>query len=76
MSSSFIAYVKNSNKFCNNFHFLGENKFTICRHLNSKDRPDPIEVLEQWWHNDEYIKREIGFCAVWCLDNLCELEHE
>ncbi len=52
---------------------LGENKATISQRLSDLNaNPNPLESLEQWWHHKDYVKREVGFCAQWCLDNLCE----
>ena len=36
--------------------------------------PNPLRLLEDLWVGDEkdLAKRQVGFCAQWCLDNLCE----
>jgi len=47
----------------------GENKGVIMKKLTKSNL---LEKLESWWHNIAYIKREVGFCALWCLDNFCE----
>jgi len=53
------------------FAQTSENKLTITKRLNESDgTPNPLEVLEKWWHHSDFVKREAGFCAVWCLDNL------
>ena len=31
-----------------------------------------LEVLEGWRYSETYMQREVGFCAQWCLDNLCK----
>ena len=49
----------------------GENKTTICKKLQNA-QPNPLEVLEVWWHSPNFLQREVGFCAKWCLDNLCK----
>lgn len=44
---------------------------TIQRYL--KECPtNPLSRLEQWVDHPDYVKRQVGFCAQWCLDNLCE----
>lgn len=36
-------------------------------HLN------PLLRLEKWMNGDcGYVQRQVGFCAQWCLDNLCQ----
>ena len=47
----------------------GENKGIIMKKLTKSNL---LDNLESWWHNAAYIKREVGFCALWCLDNFCE----
>ena len=39
--------------------------------------PNPLRLLEDLWVGDEkdLAKRQVGFCAQWCLDNLCELSN-
>ncbi|XP_060074545.1 RING finger and SPRY domain-containing protein 1-like [Ylistrum balloti] len=51
------------------FAQTSENKATINRALQ-RNSPNQIENLEKWWKNSDYQKREVGFCAKWCLDNL------
>lgn len=36
-----------------------------------KSKKGPLEVLEGWRYNDDYVKRQVGFCSQWTLDNLC-----
>ena len=31
-----------------------------------------LQVLERWRDSDKFSQREVGFCAQWCLDNLCK----
>lgn len=61
----------------------GENKAVICENLYRKPRSNGfslckkssqnvLDVLELWRHDPDYLKREVGFCAQWCLDNLCK----
>jgi hypothetical protein len=52
-------------------HFPGENKVTISKTLNEIE-PNLLEFFEDWCNNPSYTKREVGFCARWCLDNLCK----
>ena len=55
------------------FQFVGENKSTVTQHLHDLNaNPNPLETLEKWVHHKDFTKREVGFCAQWCLDNLCE----
>ncbi|XP_059477899.1 RING finger and SPRY domain-containing protein 1-like [Neocloeon triangulifer] len=50
-----------------------ENKMTIQRYL--KDCPtNPLLRLEQWIDHPDHVKRQVGFCAQWCLDNLFLVE--
>lgn len=60
-------YIKTT---CTYLFLLGENKATINKCLRECN-PCPLEVLEKWWRHDKYSLREVGFCAQWCLDNLC-----
>ena len=48
-----------------------ENNCT-CR--SSLGEPNPLCLLEDLWVGDEkdLAKRQVGFCAQWCLDNLCK----
>lgn len=32
---------------------------------------DQLMLLEKWTDNPDYLKRQVGFCAQWSLDNLC-----
>lgn len=32
----------------------------------------PLHKLEVWIGDEEHIRRQVGFCAEWSLDNLCE----
>lgn len=51
------------------FAQTSENKATVMKALLSVE-PNPLETLETLWHEKDYLKREVGFCARWCLDNL------
>ncbi|XP_045192494.2 RING finger and SPRY domain-containing protein 1-like [Mercenaria mercenaria] len=51
------------------FAQTSENKVTVIKSLLSLE-PNPLETLETLWHDTDYQKREVGFCARWCLDNL------
>uniref|UniRef100_A0A2C9KVK7 RING finger and SPRY domain-containing protein 1 n=1 Tax=Biomphalaria glabrata TaxID=6526 RepID=A0A2C9KVK7_BIOGL len=54
---------------------LGENKLRITQALQHCD-VHPMTLLEGWYTRDNdntplsYSRREVGFCAGWCLDNL------
>lgn len=50
-----------------------ENKVTIKKRLQSEDK-NPLLRLEKWVLSDNYLERQIGFCAQWCLDNLFLVE--
>ena len=52
----------------------GENKDMIVRKVTRgrHERQCSLERLEGWWHDRHFVKREVGFCARWSLDNLCE----
>jgi hypothetical protein len=49
----------------------GENKIVIKKYLEAEPR-NPLLCLEKWVNSKHYVKRQVGFCAQWCLDNLCE----
>jgi len=48
-----------------------ENKITINRILE-EITPHPLLQLEKWVDSPCYFKRQVGFCAQWCLDNICK----
>ena len=52
----------------------GENKVTVTQSLK-KMQNHPLIALQEWGDSPNFTKREVGFCARWCLDNLCELSH-
>ncbi len=58
------------------FAQTAENKLTIKKAMEAESE-HPLRKLEDLWINCEahFIKRQVGFCAQWCLDNLCELVH-
>ncbi|XP_064640235.1 RING finger and SPRY domain-containing protein 1-like [Lineus longissimus] len=51
------------------FSQTSENKVTISKKLNEIE-PNLLEFFEDWCNHSSYTKREVGFCARWCLDNL------
>lgn len=51
------------------FAQTSENKATIIKTLDSLS-PNPLEQLDKWWRDKDYLRREVGFCSRWCLDNL------
>ena len=52
----------------------GENKGVLCKRLAScNSKGNPLEKLEALKDDPDFVKREVGFCAQWCLDNLCKL---
>jgi len=32
----------------------------------------PLVKLESWAEEEDYTKKQVGFCAEWSLDNLCK----
>lgn len=51
------------------FAQTSENKATIIRKLEN-EKPCPITKLEEWKNEQHFVKRQVGFCAQWALDNL------
>lgn len=49
-----------------------ENKATIKRKL-AMFPENPLLRLERHANSSDYILRQVGYCARWCLDNYCEL---
>lgn len=54
-----------------NCYRVGENKMTLNKRLN-QEAHHPLLVLEKWRSSDDTVKRQVGFCTEWCLDNLCK----
>lgn len=54
------------------FSQTSENKVTISKRLGGgEDTSHPLLILEQrHLLSDNFISRQVGFCAQWCLDNL------
>lgn len=48
------------------------NKSTVLKKIQSLDE-NPILKLEIWKDETHFVKRQVGFCAQWALDNLCKL---
>ncbi|XP_030754099.1 RING finger and SPRY domain-containing protein 1-like [Sitophilus oryzae] len=46
-----------------------QNKVTILNKLKKKHLSS-ILTLEKWRHESHYVKRQVGFCAQWILDNI------
>lgn len=55
------------------FAQTSENKVTIKKHLEAEPT-NPLMCLEKWVDSEHYVKRQVGFCAQWCLDNLFLVE--
>ncbi|XP_014667534.1 PREDICTED: RING finger and SPRY domain-containing protein 1-like [Priapulus caudatus] len=52
------------------FAQTSENKWTIVAGLE-RSEAHPIQALESWGRdNKNFLKRQVAFCAQWCLDNL------
>ncbi|XP_076338437.1 RING finger and SPRY domain-containing protein 1-like isoform X1 [Tachypleus tridentatus] len=51
------------------FAQTSENKLTINKYLSSMLQ-NPLLLLEKWVGSEDYVKKQVGFCAEWCLDNL------
>ncbi|KAM9607181.1 RING finger and SPRY domain-containing protein 1 isoform 1-T1 [Trichechus inunguis] len=54
------------------FAQTSENKLTISESSIS----DRLVTLESWADDPDYLKRQVGFCAQWSLDNLCKFLKE
>lgn len=50
------------------FSLVGENKLTVSESCIS----NRLAALEAWADHSDYLKRQVGFCSQWSLDNLCE----
>uniref|UniRef100_A0AAY4DLE2 RING finger and SPRY domain-containing protein 1 n=1 Tax=Denticeps clupeoides TaxID=299321 RepID=A0AAY4DLE2_9TELE len=50
------------------FSQTSENKLTVSESCIS----ERLAVLESWADHTDYLKRQVGFCSQWSLDNLCE----
>uniref|UniRef100_UPI00398EE5CE RING finger and SPRY domain-containing protein 1 n=1 Tax=Pristiophorus japonicus TaxID=55135 RepID=UPI00398EE5CE len=48
------------------FAQTSENKLTVSESCIS----DQLLILESWVNHTDYLKRQVGFCAQWSLDNL------
>ncbi|KAG9475137.1 hypothetical protein GDO78_003544 [Eleutherodactylus coqui] len=48
------------------FSQTSENKMTVSESQIS----DRLLLLETWTNNGDFLKRQVGFCAQWSLDNL------
>ncbi|XP_043461440.1 RING finger and SPRY domain-containing protein 1-like [Leptopilina heterotoma] len=55
------------------FAQTSENKITIKKRLLAEN-PNPLLELEKWVNATNYVKRQVGFCAQWSLDNLFLME--
>uniref|UniRef100_A0A2R5LBY4 Putative ring finger and spry domain-containing protein n=2 Tax=Ornithodoros turicata TaxID=34597 RepID=A0A2R5LBY4_9ACAR len=51
------------------FAQTSENKVTLEKHLAVLPT-NPLEALEPWVNSEDFVRRQVGFCAQWCLDNL------
>ena len=55
------------------FAQTSENKVTITKYIIALPS-NPLIILEEWAQNmEDFSKRQVGFVAQWCLDNLCKL---
>ncbi|CAG4929895.1 unnamed protein product [Parnassius apollo] len=50
-----------------------ENKLTIKQRLE-KESEHPLLVLERYADSEDYMWRQVGFCAKWALDNVFIIE--
>ena len=56
------------------FAQTSENKVTITKYLSALPS-NPLILLEDWAQNwEDFSKRQVGFVAQWCLDNLCKFK--
>ncbi|XP_015912570.1 RING finger and SPRY domain-containing protein 1 [Parasteatoda tepidariorum] len=51
------------------FAQTSDNKATINQYIKSKTK-NPLERLETFVNSSNYLFKQVGFCAQWCLDNL------
>ncbi|MCL4135087.1 UNVERIFIED_CONTAM: hypothetical protein GTU68_056058 [Idotea baltica] len=51
------------------FAQTSENKATILAQLG-EGIENKLRVLEHLVHSDDLLKKQVGFCSQWCLDNL------
>lgn len=57
------------------FAQTSENKVTIQKHLASLPASaHPLLLLEPCLTSEDFVSKQVGFCAQWCLDNLFPLE--
>ncbi|KAK2705548.1 RING finger and SPRY domain-containing protein 1-like [Artemia franciscana] len=56
------------------FAKTSDNMKVIKRRLNAIEL-SPLVSLEKWRRDKEFLKRHVGFCAEWCLDNIFVPEH-
>ena len=55
------------------FAQTSENKITIQKYFSAFSS-HPLVSLEPWAQEmQDFYKRQVGFCAQWCLDNLCKI---
>ena len=41
--------------------------------MDMLEKNNVLESLEKFCNdNEDFVKREVGFCAQWCLDNICK----
>ncbi|EEC10590.1 RING finger and SPRY domain-containing protein, putative, partial [Ixodes scapularis] len=52
------------------FAQTSENKMTLERRLAALSE-NPLVKMEPWVTSSDFVERQVGFCAQWCLDNLC-----
>ncbi|CAK1588254.1 unnamed protein product [Parnassius mnemosyne] len=55
------------------FAHTTENKLTIKQRLE-KEAEHPLLVLERYADSEDYMWRQVGFCAKWALDNVFIIE--
>ncbi|XP_018571066.1 RING finger and SPRY domain-containing protein 1 [Anoplophora glabripennis] len=56
------------------FAQTSQNKITILKKLT--ELPScPISALEAWKEEGHFVKRQVGFCAQWILDNLFVMDN-
>ncbi|CAN7941700.1 unnamed protein product [Ixodes pacificus] len=51
------------------FAQTSENKMTLERRLAALSE-NPLVKMEPWVTSSDFVERQVGFCAQWCLDNL------
>uniref|UniRef100_A0A672Y9T0 B30.2/SPRY domain-containing protein n=1 Tax=Sphaeramia orbicularis TaxID=375764 RepID=A0A672Y9T0_9TELE len=66
LSPGTLEYLLESLVSSNCTFLISENKLTVSESCIS----NRLAVLESWAEHPDYLKRQVGFCSQWSLDNL------